>query len=127
MIKTKPDPSEISRLRSGDADAFEQIIRAHNQRLFRIARAILRDPFEAEDTVQEAYMKVFGDLDAFAGIADQGAWLARVTTNLALSRLRQKKRNAHLIESLKTNSNGDRKHEKIPDRACAHSQPGPRR
>ncbi|NOR63307.1 MAG: RNA polymerase sigma factor [Rhodobacteraceae bacterium] len=94
-------PDEIARLRAGHTPAFEQIIRTHNQRLFRLARAILRDAFEAEDVVQEAYIKVFSDLDSFAEVTDPGAWLARVTTNLALSRLRQKKRNARLIDSLK--------------------------
>ncbi len=97
MLKT---PDDIARLRAGHVPAFEQIIRTHNQRLFRVARAILRDGAEAEDVVQEAYIKVFSDLDGFAQVQDPGAWLARVTTNIALSRLRQKKRNARLIDSL---------------------------
>ena len=100
MMNMLKQSIDIAQLKAGFAPAFEQIIRTHNQRLFRLARAILRDAFEAEDVVQEAYIKVFSDLTRFAAVKDHGAWLARVTANLALSRLRQKKRNARLIETL---------------------------
>ena len=99
LVSNKNSECEISQLRSGETAAFEQIIRNHNQRLFRIARAILRDSFEAEDVVQEAYIKAFTNLDMLAQANEPGAWLAKVTTNLALSRLRQRKRQYSLAES----------------------------
>jgi RNA polymerase sigma-70 factor (ECF subfamily) len=75
--------------RNGDSSAFEAIMRRHNQRLYRIARAILRDDAEAEDIVQEAYIKAFTHGDSFKGQGNLGAWLAKVTANFAISRLRQ--------------------------------------
>ncbi len=78
--------------RNGDSSAFEAIMRRHNQRLYRIARTILRDDAEAEDIVQEAYIKAFTHGDSFKGQGNLGAWLAKVTANFAISRLRQLKR-----------------------------------
>jgi len=92
--------NNTNKLRSGESSAFEQIIRTHNQRLFRIARAILRDSFEAEDIVQEAYIKAFTNLDILETSNEPGAWLAKITSNLAISRLRQKKRQIRLAEEL---------------------------
>ena len=94
---------EMNNLRSGQPAAFEQIIRTHNQRLFRIARSILRDSFEAEDIVQEAYIKAFANLDMLETAKEPGAWLAKVTTNLAISRLRSRKRSRSFVNELAKN------------------------
>ncbi len=61
------DATMLSRLKAGDHQAFHDLIRTYNQRLFRIARAILREDMEAEDVVQEAYIKAFTHLDSFTG------------------------------------------------------------
>jgi RNA polymerase sigma-70 factor (ECF subfamily) len=100
LVSTKSEMNSNAKLRSGESSAFEQIIRTHNQRLFRIARAILRDSFEAEDIVQEAYIKAFSNLDILETSNEPGAWLAKITSNLAISRLRQKKRQIRLAEEL---------------------------
>lgn len=100
LVGQNTDESEFAKLCSGEPLAFEQVIRTHNQRLFRIARAILRDDFEAEDVVQEAYLKAFTNLDMLEASNTPGAWLAKVTTNLAISRLRQKKRRIRLADAL---------------------------
>ena len=97
---SNPEMREQAQLLAGDANAFEQIIRTHNQRLFRIARSILKDAFEAEDIVQEAYIKAFTKLDSLKPTKELGAWLARVTSNLAIDRLRQRNRNERLNETL---------------------------
>lgn len=93
------EPDSASELRhaamtakNGDGSAFEAIVRRHNQRLYRIARAILRDDVEAEDIIQEAYVKAFTHGDSFKGQGNLGAWLAKVTANMAISRLRRLKR-----------------------------------
>ena len=100
LVKIKTEMNSNTKLRSGESSAFEQIIRTHNQRLFRIARSILRDSFEAEDIVQEAYIKAFSNLDILETSNEPGAWLAKITSNLAISRLRQKKRQIRLAEEL---------------------------
>lgn len=63
-------------------------MRRHNRRLFRLARSVLRNAAEAEDVVQETYLRAFANLDAFAGPAGFSAWLARIAYNEALGRVR---------------------------------------
>ena len=81
----------IARARRKDGTAVALIIRQHNQRLYRIARSILRDDAEAEDALQEAYIRAFTSLDSFRGEARLGTWLARIVMNEALGRLRRRK------------------------------------
>ncbi|TIP32588.1 MAG: RNA polymerase sigma factor, partial [Mesorhizobium sp.] len=64
----------------------------YNQRLYRIARGVVRNDAEAEDIVQEAYMRAFASLDSFRGDASLSTWLSRIVINEALGRLRKKKR-----------------------------------
>ncbi len=90
----------IARLKAGDHRAFERLIRQYNQRLFRIARAIVREDMEAEDVVQETYIKAFTNLEGFHGSDQLGAWLARITTNLAIDRTRKSKRTQKLVDDL---------------------------
>jgi len=84
-----PEEAElVERARGGQAAAVRLIIRQHNQRLYRIARSILRDDSEAEDALQEAYARAFTNLASFRGEARLGTWLARIVMNEALGRLR---------------------------------------
>jgi RNA polymerase sigma-70 factor (ECF subfamily) len=66
-------------------------MRRNNQRLYRIARGILRDDAEAEEAVQEGYVRAFTHLDGFKGDASLATWLARIVMNEALARLRRQK------------------------------------
>ncbi|HEY1505352.1 MAG TPA: RNA polymerase sigma factor [Stellaceae bacterium] len=81
----------VARARAHDELAIRALIQRHNQRLYRIARGILRDDFEAEDALQEGYLKAFSHLDDFAGNAAIGTWLCRIVMNEALGRLRQRR------------------------------------
>src|SRR5689334_25313553 len=81
----------VARARTGDAGAVRLIIRQHNQRLYRIARSIVRDDAEAEDVLQEAYARAFTNLATFRGESRLGTWLARIVMNEALGRLRGKR------------------------------------
>ncbi|MCP4935693.1 MAG: RNA polymerase sigma factor [bacterium] len=98
VISTESDL--ITRLKTGEHQAFERLIRNYNQRLYRIARAIVRDDMEAEDVVQETYIKAFTNLDKFQGSDRLGAWLARITTNLAIDRTRKSNRAQKLVDDL---------------------------
>src|SRR5262249_29460532 len=85
------DDAELDRLALGrDADAFATIMRRHNQRLYRIARSVLRNSAEAEDAVQDAYVAAFSHLASYRGESPLAAWLARIVMNEALGRLRRK-------------------------------------
>ena len=81
--------------RADDSAEFEALMRSHNRMLFRTARAILHDDAEAEDVLQEAYIKAYGAIGSFRGDAKLSTWLARIVANEALQRLRkQNRRNA---------------------------------
>lgn len=91
-IRDIGDREALARVRAGETAAFEAIMRRYNRRLFRIARAILRDDAEAEDAVQETYLRAFDRLGDFVGPDGLGAWLGRIATNEALGRLRRRGR-----------------------------------
>ena len=76
-------------LRRGDHAAAALVMRRHNRTLWRIARGILGDDGEAEEAVQDAYLRAFTSLDAFRGESSLGTWLARIAMNEALGRLRR--------------------------------------
>jgi RNA polymerase sigma-70 factor (ECF subfamily) len=77
--------------RNGDAAAFRAIMKRHNRRLYRVARSVLGDDAEAEDVVQEAYVKGFQNLGGFRGDSTLGIWLTRIALNEALSRRRRRR------------------------------------
>ncbi|TCK17710.1 RNA polymerase sigma-70 factor (ECF subfamily) [Thiogranum longum] len=79
-----PDEVAIERVRGGDAQAYEIIMRRYNQRLYRVARSILRDDDAAQDAVQEAYVSAFYKLEHYAPTGSFAAWLTRIAVNEAL-------------------------------------------
>jgi RNA polymerase sigma-70 factor (ECF subfamily) len=84
----------VSRAIAHDVHACRTIVRRNNQRLYRIARGVVRDDAEAEDVVQEAYVRAFAHLGTFRGDSSLSTWLSRITINEALGRLRSKRRAA---------------------------------
>jgi RNA polymerase sigma-70 factor, ECF subfamily len=87
---TAIDDAELVRLIAGrDPAAFEVLMRRHNGKLFRVARAILRDDAEAEDVLQEAYLDAYRHIGDFRGGARLTTWLTRIVINHALMRLRK--------------------------------------
>jgi RNA polymerase sigma-70 factor (ECF subfamily) len=95
-----PDDMQlVRRALARDGDAFRTIIKTHNQRLYRIARGVVRNDSEAEDIVQEAYVKAFAHLDAFRGDSSLATWLSRIVINEALGRLRKRRRTVALPEN----------------------------
>ncbi|HUP98638.1 MAG TPA: RNA polymerase sigma factor [Usitatibacter sp.] len=89
---------ELARRVAGrEEPAIRLMMRRHNQALFRTARSILRDDGEAEDAVQEAYMKAIAAIGTFRSDARLGTWLVRITVNEALGRLRRTRRGAEVI------------------------------
>ncbi|MER8433566.1 RNA polymerase sigma factor [Mesorhizobium caraganae] len=82
----------VHRAMAHEADAFRAIIKTHNQRLYRIARGVVRNDSEAEDIVQEAYVRAFAALATFRGDSSLATWLSRIVINEALGRLRKRRR-----------------------------------
>ncbi|WP_155774406.1 RNA polymerase sigma factor [Rhizobium etli] len=82
----------VRRAAGGEVEAIRQIIRANNQRLYRLVRAVVRSNSDAEDVLQEAYLRAFASLDTFQGDSLLSTWLSRIALNSALMRLRAQKR-----------------------------------
>ena len=86
----------IDRARSRDEAALREIMQANNRRLYRLARGILRSDSEAEDVVQETYVRAFTHLDGFKGESALSTWLSRIAINEALGRARSAKPHVEL-------------------------------
>ena len=93
LPQSEPDEAQlIERARQNDGAAIRLIIKQQNRRLYRIARSIVRDDSEAEDALQEAYVRAFSNLESFRGEARLSTWLARIVINEALACLRGRRR-----------------------------------
>ena len=79
----------VRRARDREEAAIRSIMQSNNRRLYRIARGILRNEAEAEDVVQETYVRAFTHLESFRGDSSLATWLARIAMNEALGRLRR--------------------------------------
>lgn len=90
-VTVATDDELVKQVLDGHVDAFELIMRRYNQRLYRIARSILRDESEAMDVVQETYVKVYYQLQQFRGPDGFASWISRIAKNEALTRLRKLK------------------------------------
>src|SRR5262249_48571804 len=83
---------------------YEVLMRRYNQRLFRVARSILRDGAEAEDVMQDAYVRAYEHLGDFAGQAKFSTWLTRIAVHEALRRARRQSRMGNLDFVMETAS-----------------------
>jgi RNA polymerase sigma-70 factor (ECF subfamily) len=92
------DAALVELARRRHEGAVRALVRRHNQRLFRVARGVVRDDAEAEDVVQETYVRAFTNLAGFRGEAELATWLTRIALNEALGRLRRRRPRADLAE-----------------------------
>jgi len=89
---TISDELAISAVLGGERAHFEVLMRRYNQRLFRTARAILKDDAEAEDAVQQTYLGAYSKLAQYRGDAPFGAWLTRIVVHESLRRRKKRSR-----------------------------------
>ena len=97
------DEEVVAQVRTGNAALFEILMRRHNQRVYRVARAILGNDTEAEDVMQEAYVRAFTHLSQFENRAKFSTWLTRIAVHEALARVRKSKR----FETLDTEADSE--------------------
>ena len=90
------DEEVVARVLSGETALFEILMRRYNQRLYRVSRVILRDDAEAEDVMQDAYVRAYEHLHQFAGKAAFSTWLTRIAIHEALARKRRRGRQEEL-------------------------------
>lgn len=120
------DGALAHRVAAGDVGAFEALMRRHNRRLYRLARATLRDDREAEDALQDAYLLAYRRIGQFRGDAALGTWLFRLVLNECLARLRRSARRDRVLpltplldEDIDTMAPSNTE---APDRAAARTE-----
>jgi RNA polymerase sigma-70 factor (ECF subfamily) len=90
------DEKVVGRVLAGEKVWFEVLMRRHNQRLFRVARAIVKSDAEAEDVVQQAWLSAYAHLGQFESAARFSTWLTRIAINEALGRVQRGVRRAEV-------------------------------
>jgi RNA polymerase sigma-70 factor (ECF subfamily) len=94
-----PDSEQVARVKNGDLDAFEHLMQRHSQRVYRTLIAILGDPDEAKDAMQDTFLKAFQHLSSFEGRSKFSTWLLSIAGNTAVQRVRDRKPMESLDES----------------------------
>jgi len=91
VVAASGDDAALARLAAqGDQDAFARIMRRYNQRLYRLAVSVMGDASEAEDVLQESYVRAFYAFATYSGAGSLGAWLGRIVRNEAIDRVRSR-------------------------------------
>src|SRR5205814_400800 len=112
------DEQVVARVEAGETALYEVLMRRYNQRLFRVVRSILRDDDEAEDVVQDAYVRAYASLHQFAAKSKFSTWLTKIAIYEAYSRLRKQKR-------IQETPASPPDHENQPMEVVKSSDPGP--
>lgn len=92
------DAEVVGRVRAGETDLFEILMRRYNQRVYRIARTVLPNDVEAEELAQEAWVRAYEHLDQFGGRAAFSTWLVRILLHEGWARARRERRFQELPE-----------------------------
>jgi len=93
------DSAIIARVIGGARDEFEALVRRHNQRLFRAARAIVKSDVEAEDVLQQTWLEIFRHLGQFRGDAQFTTWATRIAVHAAIAHARKQPVIAEVVET----------------------------
>lgn len=124
------DATLARRVAARDAAAFELLMRRYNQRLYRLARSMLRADADAEDALQDAYLAAFQAIGSFRGEASLGTWLSRVVANQCFARLRRQARRDNILPMVSVGGDPDEEGEPMmasapgetPERALLRSE-----
>jgi RNA polymerase sigma-70 factor, ECF subfamily len=95
-----PDEEVVKQVLAGETALYEILMRRYNQRLYRLARSILRNDGDAEDVMQDAYVRAYEHLSQFAGEAKFSTWLTKIAVYEALGRVRHRGRTENLDSGL---------------------------
>lgn len=93
------DEEIVRRVRAGQTELFELLLRRYNQRIYRVVRGIVRDDADAEDVMQQAYVSAFRHLDQFEGRAAFATWLTRIAIREATARSRTSHPFLHIVRA----------------------------
>src|SRR3954468_9576180 len=98
-IAEETDQQLVDRVLAGDRAAFEPLVRRHNQRMYRAARAVTRSDSDAEDVLQQAWLNVYRNLAQFRGDAAFSSWATRIAVHEAIAVTRKRPQVADLVEA----------------------------
>jgi len=101
------DTRLVGLARSGDADAFEHLVRQHQVTVYRVALRLLGDPGEAEDAAQEAFLQAWRGLPRFRSSSSFATWLYRIATNRCLNMLRSRRGSVPLLDEQRAPSQAE--------------------
>lgn len=101
------DTETVAQARAGDADAFRRLVERHSHNVFRLAYRMTKNEHDAEDVVQEAFLRAYRRLDRFEERSRFGSWIYRITANCAYDTLRARERRQEAAEPLGTGGLGD--------------------
>src|ERR1035438_3705619 len=90
-LATHPHVALVARVREGDVSAYDALVRKYERQLFRIAQHITQNREDAEDVMQDAFLKAYEKLDQFQGNSKFYTWLVRIAVNESLMRLRKRR------------------------------------
>lgn len=96
------DEELIKRVKSGDIDAFEEIIAKYEKRVFSLIYNMLKNDNDIEDVAQEVFVKVYKNIDKFHGNSSLYTWIYRITTNLCLDYIKKQKSVIYIDEKIQT-------------------------
>jgi RNA polymerase sigma-70 factor (ECF subfamily) len=115
------DAAAVALVRAGDRDAFRPIVDRHSEMLFRLAYRITGNETDAEEVVQETFLRAYRKLDSFDGRSSVGTWLFRIATNYSLDLLDRRKAEPQVLAN-------DPGQDEIPfeERVCSE-RPNPER
>jgi RNA polymerase sigma-70 factor (ECF subfamily) len=119
MIKGKEDsPLSIEALRRGDRAEFARLVEQYDAYIYRLALRILGNPQDAEDVLQETFIKAFKHLSSFDGRSSLSTWLYRIATNEALMLLRKEKGGTISLDDPDPNGEDEQEPIQIVDWCC---------
>jgi RNA polymerase sigma-70 factor (ECF subfamily) len=90
-LEPHPDVALVERVREGDVAAYDELVRKYERQVFRIAQHITQNREDAEDVMQDAFLKAYEKLDQFQGNSKFYTWLVRIAVNESLMRLRKRR------------------------------------
>ena len=90
-IENNEEQALVERARAGDAQAFTTLVNKYERKIFRLAKHITQNDEDAEDVLQESFLKAYSNLDTFQGQSKFYTWLVRISVNEALMKLRKRK------------------------------------
>lgn len=118
VTRQKPEPISVQALKSGDRSEYARFVDAYSSVIYRLAMKLLNNPQDAEDVLQETFIKAFRHIDRFDERSSLSTWLFRIATNEALMLLRRHKRPMVSLDEPAESEEGEGEPLQIVDWCC---------